>query len=212
MATMDRRKLHAKYYLIVDQISFASTEIGALVAGRVAATPWAKNDNVVFVGELRHILLFSLMAFDVAAVAINEQFRLVGDRKFHNMAADNDVAIIALDPTLGEGIVLDEDVLFLENLTDNYKAEWDARSGLIVEAALAGTKEFYVGSVLAVLAYAMQMAPSGTGLIYTETNFGFYDQSAAGLGLSAVDLLGPQGPIEIEKAHITLGSIVLGAS
>jgi hypothetical protein len=212
MASMDRRKLLSSFYLMVDQISFASTEIGAAVNGRTAVTAWAKDDNVVFVGELRHILIFALLAFDVAAVAVNEQFRLVSERKFQNLRATNDISIINLDPTEGEGIVVDEDVLFLENLTHTYRREWDTQSGLIVEADPGGNKEYCIGTTLAALAYGLQFATAGTGPIYVTTNFGFFDHAAAGNGLNVVDLLGPAGPVELDKAHLTLGNIVLSAS
>jgi hypothetical protein len=208
---MDRRKLQSKFYLMVDHISFASTAIGAATNGRTAATAWAQDANVVFVGELRHILTFALMAFDVASVAVNEQFRLVSERKFQNLAATNDVSIISLDPTEGEGIVTDADVLFLENLTNSYRREWDTVSGLIVEAD-AGGKEYFTASTLATLAYGLQFKAGGTAPIYAATNFGFFDHSAAGNGLSVVDLLGPSGPVELDKAHVTLGNIVLSAS
>ncbi|MBE7474303.1 MAG: hypothetical protein HS114_34670 [Anaerolineales bacterium] len=212
MASMDRRKLQSKFYLMVDHISFASTAIGAATNGRTAATAWAKDANVVFVGELRHILIFALMAFDIAAVAVNEQFRLVSERKFQNLLAANDLSIIDLDPTAGEGIVVDEDVLFLENLTNNYRREWDLVSGLIVEDDALGTKEYFSGSTLATLAYGLQYKTGGTVPIYAATNFGFFDISGAGNGLSVVDLLGPSGPVELDKAHVTLGNLVLSAS
>lgn len=212
MASMDRRKLQSKFYLMVDHISFASTAIGAATNGRTAATAWTKDTNVVFVGELRHILIFALMAFDVAAVAVLEQFRLVSERKFQNLLAANDLTIINLDPTEGEGIVVDEDVLFLENLTNNYRREWDLVSGLIVEADAAGTKEYFSGSTLATLAYGLQFKTGGTAPIYAATNFGFFDISGAGNGLSVVDLLGPSGPVELDKAHVTLGNLILSAA
>ncbi|GIK43792.1 MAG: hypothetical protein BroJett011_76250 [Chloroflexota bacterium] len=212
MASMDRRKLQSKFYLMVDHISFASTEIGALTNGRTAVTTWAKDTNVVFVGELRHILIFALMAFDVAAVAVLEQFRLVSERKFQNLLATNDLTIIDLNPTAGEGIVEDEDVLFLENLTNNYRREWDMLSGLIVEDDATGAKEYFSGSTLAALAYGLQYKAAGTAPLYVATNFGFFDISGAGNGLSVVDLLGPSGPVELDKAHVTLGNLVLSAS
>ena len=212
MASMDRRKLQSKFYLMVDHISFASSEIGATLNGRTASTAWAKDTNVVFVGELRHILIFALMAFDVAAVAVLEQFRLVSERKFQNLLATNDVKIIDLDPTAGEGIVEDEDVLFLENLTNSYRREWDTVSGLIVEDDTTGAKEFFSGSTLAALAYGLQYKTGGTAPLYAATNFGFFDISGAGNGLSVVDILGPSGPVELDKAHVTLGNLVLSAS
>jgi hypothetical protein len=212
MASMDRRKLLSKFYLMVDHISFASTAIGDAVNGRAAATAWAKDANLVFVGELRHILIFALMAFDVSSVAVLEQFRLVSERKFQNLKATNDIAVIDLDPTAGEGVVVDEDVLFLENLTNNYRREWDAVSGLIVEDEATGAKEYYSGSLLAALAYGLQYKSGGTAPVYTDTNFGLFEQSAAGVGLSVIDLLSASGPVELEKGHVTLGNIVLGAS
>jgi hypothetical protein len=209
---MDRRKLQSKFYLMVDHITFASTAIGATTNGRAAATAWTKDTNVVFVGELRHILIFALMAFDVASVAVLEQFRLVSERKFQNLLATNDVTVIDLNPTAGEGIVEDADVLFLENLTHNYRREWDVVSGLIVEDDALGTKEYFSGSTLAALAYGLQFKDGGTAPLYLATNFGFFDISGAGNGLSVVDLLGTSGPVELDKAHVTLGNLVLSAS
>jgi hypothetical protein len=212
MASMDRRKLLAKFYLMVDHITFASTAIGDAANGRAAATAWAENDNLVFVGELRHILIFALMAFDVASVAVNEQFRLVSERKFQNLKPGNDIGIINLDPTVGEGIVTDDDVLFLENLTNGYRREWDVVAGLIVEDEVAQAREYYTGSALAALAYALQYKSGETAPIYATTNFSFFEQSAVGVGLSVIDLLGPGGPVEVQKAHISLGNIILQAS
>jgi hypothetical protein len=209
---MDRRKLLSKFYLMVDHISFPSTQIGDTANGRAAATTWAKDANQVFVGELRHILIFALTAFDVASVAVNEQFRLVSERKFQNLKADQNIGIINLDPTAGEGIVTDEDVLFLENLTNNYRREWDTVSGLIVEDEVNGTKEYYSGSLLAALAIGLQFKNGGTAPVYSDTNFGLFEQSAAGNGLSVIDLLGSSGPVEVQKAHLTLGNLILGAS
>ncbi len=50
MASMDRRKLMSRFYLMVDRITFPSTQIGALANGRTAAT--AANDAAL--GDLRH--------------------------------------------------------------------------------------------------------------------------------------------------------------
>lgn len=211
MASMDRRKLMSKYYLMVDRITFPSTQIGALTNGRTAATAWAKDQNLVFEGELRHILIFALMAFDMASVAIGEQFRVVAQQKFQNLQPTNDIGVISLDPTEGEGIVTDNDVLFLENLTNNYRREWDTVSGLIVEDDTTKAKEFFSGSTLAALAYGLQYKAGGSAPIYATTNFGFFDGSAAGAGLAVTDLLGPNGPVELEKAHLTLGNLILGA-
>lgn len=211
MASMDRRKLMSRFYLMVDRITFPSTQIGALANGRTAATAWAKDQNLVFEGELRHILIFALMAFDVASVAIGEQFRVVAQQKFQNLRPANDIGIISLDPTEGEGIVTDDDVLFLENLTNNYRREWDTVSGLIVEDDAAGTKEYFSGSTLATLSYGLQFKAGGTAPIYATTNFGFFDGSASGAGLAISDLLGTNGPVELEKAHLTLGNLILGA-
>lgn len=207
---MDRRKLLTKYYLMVDQISFASTAIGAAANGRTAVTTWAQDANVVFKGDLRHILIFALMAFDVASVAVNEQFRLVPEQKFQNLAPDQDITVIDLDPTEAEGIVIDDDVTFLENLTNIYRRDWDEVSGLIVEDGL-GVKTFYSGSTLAALAYGLQYAAAGVAPLYAATNFSFFDRAAAGNGVTIADLLGTSGPVELEKGHITLGHIILGA-
>jgi hypothetical protein len=209
---MDRRKLLSKFYLMVDHITFPSTKIGAETNGRAANTVWAQDTNLVFVGELRHILIFALMAFDVASVAVLEQFRLVSERKFQNLKATQDITVIDLNPTAGEGIVEDADVLFLENLTNNYRRDWDIQSGIIVENEATGAKEYYSGSLLAALAYGLQFKQGGTAPVYTDTNFGLFEQSAAGNGLSVIDLLGASGPVELEKAHTTLGNLVLGAS
>ena len=44
--------------------------------------------------------------------------------------------------------MVDEDVLFLENLTNNYRREWDTVSGLIVEDEVASTREFFSDPIL----------------------------------------------------------------
>ncbi len=212
MASMDRRKLMSKFYLMVDRITFPSTAIGDATGGRSATTPWDVDTNVVFWGDLRHILIFALMSFDVASVAVNEQFRLVSEHKFQNLKPANDISIIDLDPVAGEGIVTDDDVLFMENLTKQYRREWDAMSGLIVEDDITKTKEYFSGSTLAALAYGMQFKTALSTPVYEGANFGFFEQSAAGLGLTVVDMMGPSGPVELEKAHLTLGNLVLSAS
>ena len=64
---MDRRKLNSKYYLVVEDISFASTAIGDATNGRSATTAWAAQDEVTFKGTLAEILIF---AAAIAALVI----------------------------------------------------------------------------------------------------------------------------------------------
>jgi len=75
---INKRKLESVYYMIVQDITFASDAIGAATpTGRAATSTWAQDDEVIFKGKLKHILTFGLMAFDVASVAVNEKFSLI---------------------------------------------------------------------------------------------------------------------------------------
>ena len=106
MASMDKRKLEQVYYMTVENITFASDAIGAAMGtGRSATTTWAQDGEVVFKGKLKHLLVFALMAFDVASVAIHETFSIVPEREFvnvPNLGARGIVDVVSLDPLDGD--------------------------------------------------------------------------------------------------------------
>lgn len=218
MAIMDKRKLLSNYYLMVNDITFASDAIGAAAPdGRSAATTWAAQANVVFKGQLRHLLIFALMAFDINPNSLTspEKFTIVPERKFQNVGVPSPggVEVIDLDPTTStEGIVLAADVTFLEQITNSYRQPWDESVGIVAEDhAVPATKAYYYGSRLGVLAYGLQYSAT-PALVYTEQDFAFFDRGVmSSYGVVIDDLLGANGPAELSRAHISLGNLVLGA-
>jgi len=211
---MDKRKLESVYYMTVKDITFASDAIGAASGtGRSATTTWDADQTVVFKGKLKHILNFAVMAFDVASVAINELFTLTPERDFVNMPTPGDVGVINLDPAEGEGIVVDADMTFLNDFTNGYRLGWDDRYNLVVEEKADSTNlALYAASVLEGFIYAMQYHSTGDAPVYTLYDFAM---SKAGTGynkgVSYIDIDGTQGPVEIEKAHVTLANAILNA-
>lgn len=212
MAAMDRRKLASPYFLQVSDISFASTAIGHATAGRTAESTWAKGDNVIFSGQLQHILVFALLGFDVSGVSIGEKFQLVPARDFRNLSPSQDITVISLDPAEDEGIVVDADVTFLDNLTGGYRRSWDEVQGIVIGVDGAATKEYWHGSLLTVLAYSLQYPAAGTAPIYTDHNFALFSKNG-GMNFSTIDLLSDSaGPVELEKAHLRLGEFILNVA
>lgn len=216
MPAMDKKKLERDFYLVVENITFASTEIGDTVSGRSAATAWAKDDEVVFKGKLKHILAFALMAFDVASVAVNETFTIVNAREYtdvQNLGVSDIVAVVDLDPTAGEGVITDDDMSFLANLTNNFRLGWDAAKNIITqEKAAPANKALYRGTVLQALAFAYQWKDGGAAPVYTLYDFALMDSGSMlnqGVVYPAID--GVDGPVELDKAHVTLANLVLGA-
>lgn len=217
MAIMNRRKLLSNHMLMIDGITFASTAIGHATGGRSAETAWAEGANVIFKGQLRHILIFGLMAFDVnpASLTSPERFTVIPESKFYNVGSPSPagVEIINIDPdTSTEGIVLPADVSFLELVTRNYRDSWDETIGVIAEDHnVPTTKEFYYATRLAVLAYGLQYSDTPAP-VYTEQDFAFFDRDTIGnYGVAVNDLLGASGPVEIAKAHVSIGNLILGA-
>ena len=213
---MDRRLLESNYYLTVQDITFASDEIGDPANGRTAETAWAQTDTVVFKGKLKHILTFALMAFDVAGVAILEKFELTPARKFlnvPNLTGADLVAVIDLDPVAGEGIVTDEDMTFLANLTNQFRLNWTDEKNIALEIKSSGVVSLYRGSVLEALAYALQVHDSLNAVVYTLYDIALLDVgSGVSKGVTFIDIAGASGPVELSKAHVTLGNLILSVS
>jgi hypothetical protein len=212
---MDRRKLEQLYYLIVENISFASDEIGDPTNGRTSLTAWVQDAEVIFRGKLKHILVFALMAFDVAQVAVNELFTIVPEREFlnvENLGAVDIVDVISLDPADGQGIVLDNDLTFMAHLTNNFRFGWsDVKNIIIQQKAVPTNKSLYKGTVLESLAYAYQIHTTGNAVVYTLHDFALSDPAKQlNKGVQWLDINGSSGPVELEKAHVTLGNMILG--
>ena len=211
---IDRKKLDRLFYLTVENISFASTAIGHATAGRTAATDWAANDEVVFKGKLKEILSFALMAFSVNQTAIVETFDIVDAAKYvdvPNLTTSDIVTAISLSPEDNEGIVLANDLTFMQNLTNNWRLGWtETRNIRLEEKADPTDKLLYRGSVLEALAYALQYPDAGTAPVYTLYNIAL---SEVGLnkGVAWEAITGANGPVELEPAHITLANMILGA-
>jgi hypothetical protein len=216
MTQFNKRQLENVYYLTVQDITFASTAIGDPTNGRSAATAWSQDDTVVFKGKLKHILTFALMAFDVASVAVNELFEIVPEREFlnvQNLSAADIVEVIDLDPTQGEGIVVDDDMTFLTNITNNFRlGPNDMKNVVVEEKAAPANKALYKSSVINAIAYAFQVHQTGNAVTYTLFDFALMDV-AAGVtkGVEYVDIDGSLGPVELDKAHSSLASLVLSA-
>jgi len=211
MTAMNKRKLDTDYLLIVENISFASTEIGHATLGRTATTPWSAAAEVVFKGKLKHILIFAVMAFDVSTTSVNELFTLIPASDYtdvDNLTAADIVDVIDLDPTAGENIVLANDITFLENLTNNYRFGWDDAKNLILqEKAVVTNKPLFSGTPLQALCYAMQVS---TAVIYTLWEFALLTP-ALNQGATYPTLTGANGPTELEVAHTTLAGLILNA-
>lgn len=215
MTTMDKRKLEQEFYLVIEGITFANDEVGDPVNGRTATSIWAQDAEVVFRGKLKHILLFGLLAFDVSSVAILEKFSLIPARDFLNIKnlGDTDIVdVVNLDPTVDEGIILDEDLTFLARLTDNFRLDWSAPRYIIVqEKATPTNRAFYKGTVLEALAYVMQVHSTGNAVVRTLYDFALLDPSSqVNKGITWVEISGSQGPVELAKAHVSLGNLILG--
>lgn len=214
---INKRQLETPYVLTVQEITFASDAIGKTGAGgRTSTVAWAQNDTVIFTGKLKHILLFGIIAFDVSQVAILEKFTLTPATQFaniQNLAAQNIVQVVSLDPANGAGIVLDNDVTFLERITNNYRFNWSDRKRFALELKSdAGNIQLYAASVLEMLCYMLQNHATLNDLIYTLYDLAIIDESAGtNIGVTYTELTSTAGPVEIEKAHVTLANTVLGA-
>ena len=216
MSTFNKRQLENVFYMTVQGITFPSTQIGAAVGGRSAASAWLKDDTVVFRGRLKHILAFALMAFDVQSVAINELFELVPEREFlnvKNLTEQGVVAVIDLDPAQGEGIVLDDDMTFLTNITNNFRlGPTDVKNIIVEEKADPTNRALYRGSLINAIAYAFQVSETGGAVMYSLYDFALMNVGAGvSRGVDYVEIDGQLGPVELEKAHAQLANLILSA-
>ena len=215
---IDRRLLETDFYLTIQDITFASDAIGDANNGRSAASAsWAQDATVVFKGKLKHILIFALMAFDVASVAINEKFDLAPARKFknlQNLTPDDVVEVVSLDPADGEEIVLDDDLAFLVAITNNYRCAWTDRKNIVLELKADPTDvTLYRGTVLEALAYALQVHADQGAVVYTLFDFALSDVGGGvSKGMSYIELSGTSGPVEYEKGHVTLANLLLSVA
>lgn len=209
MTTMDKRKLNRDYYLIVDNISFESDEIGHDSLGRSADTSWDPAYPVVFKGKLKHILIFAVMSFEVTTTAVTEIFTIIPATDYlgvPNLGAGDIVSVIDLDPAAAEGIVDADDVTFLENITNNYRFGWDDPKNIVVEEkAVPENKALYSGTPLQAFCYAMQFS---TVPIYTLWDFSLL-KPALNQGVTYNTLTGASGPAELEVGHVTLATLIL---
>jgi len=214
MTTINRRLLDTVHYLTVEDISFASDKIGHGTYGRTSLASWLQADTLIFKGRLRDILIFALMAFDVADAAIYEKFELVSARKFlnvQNLGATDIVGLIDLDPTAGQNIVLPNDITFLENLTDQYRADWTTTKNMVFERKTApAERTLYKGTVLQALCYALQFHSTLGAPVYTLFDIALMEASSGvSKGVEFVDMGGSSGPVEYEAALLTLANLLL---
>jgi hypothetical protein len=214
---INKRKLESLYYLVGENISFDSDAIGAVSPdGRSAATAWLADEEMVFKGKLKHILTFALMAFDVASVAVNELYTIIPERDFLNVRnlGDTDIVdVVDLDPTAGEGIVQANDITFMTNLTNNLRGNWSEPKRIITANKVTPTtRAYYNGSLVEALAYGLQFQSGGTAPIYTLFDFAVMDISGLNKGVVYADMDGALGPVELEKAHVTLANTLLGVT
>jgi hypothetical protein len=89
----------------------------------------------------------------------------------------------------------------------------DSKNVVVQEKATPANKTLYNGIVLEALAYAYQFHETGGPPVYTLYDFALVDAGKqTNKGVEWVDIDGPNGPVELEKAHISLANIVLGVS
>jgi len=143
-------------------------------------------------------------------------WHLIPERQFtnvKNLGETDIVTVIDLDPTAGEGIVVDDDLTFLQHLTNNFRGNWtQAKNIITAEKATPTNKAYYTGSLLEALAYALQYQNGGAAPIYTLYDFALMNTGVAqNAGVTWLDLDGSGGPVELEKAHITLANVILSA-
>jgi len=133
-------------------------------------------------------------------------------QNIQNLAADDIVQVVSLDPTDGVGIVLDDDVTFLERVTNNYRFGWSDKKKFALELKDdPGAINLYRGSILEMLCYMLQNHATLNSIIYTLYDLAMMDEGGANIGTTYVDLLSTAGPVELEKAHITLANTILNA-
>ncbi len=213
---MDRRKLNSKYYLVVEDISFASTAIGDATNGRSATTAWAAQDEVTYKGTLAEILIFAMMAFDINGTQVLEKYRIVDERSYKgvkNLAEGDVPTIIDLDVLGAENIIVTDDITFLTNLTDNFRESENEAKHVVLEKKDASGTSYYQATIKELLAYLFKWEDGGTAQLYTLLNVGLLDvSSGVNMGVSYPNLSDSTlGPVEFATGRVTLASQILGA-
>lgn len=206
---INRKQLQTNYILTVENITVAST---GLAGGRTAVTPWAANAEVMFKGQLQHILMFAIANFSVNGASIAETFHLVSAKSYQaveNLTSVDVPALIDLDPTEAEGIILAEDVTFLQNLSNNYRLDWNQASKInLQEKATPTTWLFYRATLLQLFCFAMQ--DRAGDLVRSLYEIGVLPTGTL-VGVDYVDILSSSGPVELEQGHVNLANVILGA-
>ncbi len=212
---MDHRKMQTKYRLEVEAITFANDAIGAASpSGRTASSAWAASDKVLFKGTLEQILIFSVMAFSVSDTAILETFDVTPEREYkdvENLTSTDIVTTIDLDPAAAEGIILQADLDFISNLTNQYRMSWsDKRYQVWEEKADPANKTFLNGSMVEAMCYAYQVHSTDLGVMYTLYNIALLDPTVK-KGTQWDEISSTYGPVDYSPGHAILANTILGA-
>ena len=115
---------------------------------------------------------------------------------------------------LGATHVLPAEVTLVDLATNGYRRDFGEGAGIVLEEIADPTNRFfYRGSRAAILSYLLQIQDQGAQRIYELYNFSLFDDAkVAGLGTAFDDILGAMGPVELEKAHVTLMQAIAGAN
>ena len=197
---LNRKSLMSNVRLMVDSVSFTPD----------SGTDWEVNDNVVFAGTHEEVLVFALKKFDVFDTLIQEDYSIVWDRNYKDFPTYPTVPITLL----GSIHVLPEEVTLVGLVSDSYRFNLSDGAAMVLEEKADPTNRvFYRGTRGALLSYLLQVKDGDTARIFTLYNFSIYDSGkAATMGMTLVDILGAQGPVELEKAHPVLANAIVNAN
>ena len=180
--------LTQQYQLAIEDITFASTEIGHATAGRSATTVWSATDDVIFRGELKSVLIFALMAFDLDGLNVLEKFTLIPTKEIvdvSNLTISDIPGVVELDPVGLEGIVTAEDVTFLDNLITG-QGKWNAVFDFILQDKATGlVNQQYYGEVLQILCAFLrfdEVTPGSEVPLYTLENISMSSRRSTKVG------------------------------
>jgi hypothetical protein len=198
--SINRRALKSNVVLTVKDITFPPS----------SGTDWAADDEVVFTGTLEEVLVFGIKHFSVFTTLIQEDYRIVWNRNWQDMEAYPITPVVLLGATH----VLPAEVTLVDLVTNGYRRDFGDGAGLVLEQIADPTvRMFFQGSRSAILSYLLQLEDQGAQRIYELYNFSLFDSAkASGLGTAFDDILGSLGPVELEKAHVTLVSAIAGAN
>ena len=100
---------------------------------------------------------------------------------------------------------------FMRNLANNFRINWGDYYNVVTEKVADSARTLYYASIIEILAYGLQFEDQGTAEIYTLYDFALQDAGGSlNRGVTYLDIDGSQGPVELDKAHLTLANIILG--